>query len=96
MKQSFAAASIELIHSSSLVLDDVIDKSEKRRAAIPYIKSGAQTWPCWTVQVLAAISLKLASRDPRLIRAIADSLLYMGEGEAMELVDYARDKGQLY
>jgi len=45
-----------------------------------------------TVQVLAALSLKLASRDPRLIRAIADSLLYMGEGEAMELVDYARDK----
>jgi len=89
---SFAAASIELIHSSSLVLDDVIDKSEKRRGSdTVHIKWGTDM-ALLTVQVLAALSLKLASRDPRLIRAIADSLLYMGEGEAMELVDYARDK----
>jgi len=37
-KACFAAASIELIHSSSLVLDDVIDKSEKtaRKINSPY------------------------------------------------------------
>ncbi len=89
---SFAAASIELIHSSSLVLDDVIDKSEKRRGSDTVHKKWGTDMALLTVQVLAALSLKLASRDPRLIRAIADSLLYMGEGEAMELVDYARDK----
>jgi geranylgeranyl diphosphate synthase type I len=89
---SFAAASIELIHSSSLVLDDVIDKSEKRRGSDTIHKKWGTDMALLTVQVLAALSLKLASRDPRLIRAIADSLLYMGEGEAMELVDYVRDK----
>jgi geranylgeranyl diphosphate synthase type I len=45
-----------------------------------------------TVQILAALSLKIAARDPRLTHAIADSLFYMGEGEAMELVDFAKDK----
>ncbi len=89
---SFAAASIELIHSSSLVLDDVIDKSEKRRGNDTVHKKWGTDMALLTVQVLAALSLKLASRDPRLIRAIADSFLYMGEGEAMELVDYVRDK----
>ncbi len=88
----FAAASIELIHSSSLILDDVIDKSEKRRGSdTVHIKWGTDM-ALLTVQVLAALSIKLASRDPRLIRAIADSLIYMGEGEAMELVDYAKDE----
>ncbi|MFH1323129.1 MAG: polyprenyl synthetase family protein [Methanobacteriota archaeon] len=89
---SFAAASIELIHSSSLVLDDVIDKSEKRRGSDTVHKKWGTDMALLTVQVLAALSLKLASRDPRLIHSIADSLLYMGEGEAMELVDYVRDK----
>ncbi len=89
---SFAAASIELIHSSSLVLDDVIDKSEKRRGCDTVHKKWGTDMALLTVQVLAALSIKLASRDPRLIYAIAESLLKMGEGEAMELVDYARDK----
>src|SRR3989304_8933608 len=89
---SFAAASIELIHSSSLVLDDVIDKSEKRRGMDTIHKMWGTDMALLTVQILAALSLKIAARDPRLIRAIADSLFCMGEGEAMELVDYAKDK----
>jgi len=89
---SFAAASIELIHSSSLVLDDVIDKSEKRRGRYTIHTLWGNDMALLTVQILAALSLRIASRDPRLIHAIADSLFYMGEGEAMELVDFARDK----
>ncbi len=89
---SFAAASIELIHSSSLVLDDVIDKSEKRRGRFTIHKLWGVDMALLTVQILAALSLKIAAKDPRLIHAIADSLYYMGEGEAMELVDFARDK----
>jgi geranylgeranyl diphosphate synthase type I len=88
----FAAASIELIHSSSLVLDDVIDKSEKRRGMDTIHKMWGIDMALLTVQILAALSLKIASRDPRIIYAIANSLFYMGEGEAMELVDYAKDK----
>lgn len=88
----FAAASIELIHSSSLVLDDVIDKSEKRRGRFTIHTLWGNDMALLTVQILAALSLKIASRDPRLIHAIADSLFYMGEGEAMELVDFAKDK----
>ncbi len=88
----FAAASIELIHSSSLVLDDVIDKSEKRRGRYTIHTLWGNDMALLTVQILAALSLKIAAHDPRLIHAIADSLFYMGEGEAMELVDFARDK----
>lgn len=88
----FAAASIELIHSSSLVLDDVIDKSEKRRGQYTIHTLWGNDMALLTVQILAALSLKIAARDPRLIHAIADSLFCMGEGEAMELVDFARDK----
>lgn len=92
----FAAASIELIHSSSLVLDDVIDKSEKRRGRRTIHTLWGNDMALLTVQILAALSLKIAARDPRLIHAIADSLFYMGEGEAMELVDFAKDtKGYL-
>lgn len=89
---SFAAASIELIHSSSLVLDDVIDKSDKRRGRETIHKKWGTDLALLTVQILAALSLKIAARDPRLMRVIADSLYYMGEGEAMELVDYVNDK----
>ncbi|HEY9206904.1 MAG TPA: polyprenyl synthetase family protein [Candidatus Methanoperedens sp.] len=93
---SFAAASIELIHSSSLVLDDVIDKSEIRRGRSTIHKMWGTDMALLTVQILAALSLKVATRDPRIIYAIADSLFYMGEGEAMELVDFAKDeKGYL-
>jgi geranylgeranyl diphosphate synthase type I len=89
---SFAAASIELIHSSSLVLDDVIDKSDKRRGRDTIHKKWGTDMALLTVQILAALSLRVASRDPRIIHAIADSLFCMGEGEAMELVDFAKDK----
>lgn len=88
----FAAASIELIHSSSLVLDDVIDRSEKRRGRDTIHKRWGYDLALLTVQILAALSLKIASKDPRLMHAIADSLFCMGEGEAMELVDYVKDK----
>jgi geranylgeranyl diphosphate synthase type I len=91
-KACFAAASIELIHSSSLVLDDVIDKSEKRRGKSTVHALWGIDMALLTVQILAALSLRIAARDPRLIHAIADSLFYMGEGEAMELVDFAKDK----
>ncbi len=88
----FAAASIELIHSSSLVLDDVIDKSEKRRGRDTIHKLWGYDLALLTVQILAAISLRIASKNPRLMKTIADSLFYMGEGEAMELVDYVKDE----
>ncbi|MCX9085738.1 MAG: polyprenyl synthetase family protein [Candidatus Methanoperedens sp.] len=91
-KACFAGASIELIHSSSLVLDDVIDKSEKRRGKSTVHTLWGNDMALLTVQILAALSLRIAARDPRLIHAIADSLFYMGEGEAMELVDFAKDK----
>src|SRR3990172_2064185 len=54
----FAAASIELIHSSSLVLDDVIDKSEKRRGRDTIHKLWGTDMALLTVQILAALSLK--------------------------------------
>src|SRR5574341_2011044 len=56
---SFAAASIELIHSSSLVLDDVIDRSDKRRGRFTVHKMWGIDLALLTVQILADLSLKI-------------------------------------
>ncbi len=87
-----AAASIELLHSSSLILDDVIDRSEKRRGMDTLHKVWGRDLALLTIEILVALSLKVVERHPRLVRAISNSLFWMGEGEAMELVDFARDR----
>ncbi len=77
---------IELVHSASLVIDDIIDQSRMRRGvesawtAFGYgpaiIDSDAQLGEAFA----------LFSADPRAMQAVTEAMVELGEGEATELV----------
>jgi geranylgeranyl diphosphate synthase type I len=81
------AVGIELVHNASLVVDDIIDESELRR----------NSPAAWTVYghgsaIVASDGLlgeafALFSSDEQAMEAVAEALVQLGEGEAVELVD---------
>ena len=81
------AVGIELVHNASLVVDDIIDRSEVRRGS-------ASAWAEYgygpglvASDGLLGEAFALFSRDPRAMECVTDSLVELGEGEAIELVD---------
>jgi geranylgeranyl diphosphate synthase type I len=81
------AVGIELVHSASLVIDDIIDESDLRRG----------TPAAWTAfghgpAILASDGLlgeafALFAADERAMRRVSDALFELGQGEATELTD---------
>lgn len=79
------AVGIELVHTASLVVDDIIDESDLRRG----VDSAWQTFGHGPA-ILASDGLlgeafALFADDPRATRAVADAMVELGEGEATEL-----------
>ncbi|WP_323674454.1 polyprenyl synthetase family protein [Halorubellus sp. PRR65] len=76
---------IELVHNASLVIDDIIDKSDLRRG----------TGSAWTEYghgpaIVASDGLlgeafALFSQDPQATQVVAEAMVELGEGEATEL-----------
>ena len=87
-----AALSAELVHTSSLVLDDVIDKAEKRRSRNTIHTIWGENIALLTIELLISLALRAALGDVRLTEAISKSLFFMGEGEAIELVSAPMDE----
>jgi geranylgeranyl diphosphate synthase type I len=81
------AVGIELVHSASLAIDDIIDESELRRG----------TPAAWTTfghgpAILASDGLlgeafALLATDERAMRRVSEALFELGQGEATELAD---------
>ena len=80
------AVGVELVHNASLVIDDIIDASERRR----------DTPAAWTEfghgpAIVASDGLLGEAfalfSDERAMQAVAESMVELGEGEATELVD---------
>ena len=81
------AVGVELVHNASLVIDDIIDASERRR----------DTPSAWTQfghgpAIIASDGLlgeafALFSANERAMQAVSESMVELGEGEATELVD---------
>jgi geranylgeranyl diphosphate synthase type I len=81
------AVGVELVHNASLVIDDIIDDSERRR----------DTPAAWTEfgygpAIVASDGLlgeafALFSANERAMQAVSESMVELGEGEATELVD---------
>ena len=78
---------IELVHTASLVVDDIIDRSSVRRGV-------ESTWARfgYAPAIVASDGLlgeafALFSGEPRAMGMVAESLVELGEGEAIELVD---------
>jgi geranylgeranyl diphosphate synthase type I len=80
------AVGIELVHNASLVIDDIIDRSEIRR-------SNESAWAKFghgpaiiSSDGLLGEAFALFSENERAMRAVAESMVELGEGEAVELV----------
>jgi len=80
------AVGIELVHNASLVVDDIIDESDLRRgvesawAAFGYGPAMA------TSDGLLGEAFSLFGSDDRAMRTVAEAMVELGEGEAIELV----------
>jgi geranylgeranyl diphosphate synthase type I len=80
------AVGIELVHNASLVIDDIIDESELRRGT-PAAWTAFGHGPAITSSDgLIGEAFALFSENERAMQAVAESMVELGEGEAMELV----------
>jgi geranylgeranyl diphosphate synthase type I len=76
---------IELVHNASLVVDDIIDKSDLRRGT-----ASAWTEYGYGPAIVASDGLlgeafALFSQDPQATQVVAEAMVELGEGEATEL-----------
>jgi len=81
------AAGIELVDNASLVIDDIIDRSEVRRGT-PSAWSAYGYGPAIIASDgLLGEAFGLFLGNERATRIVAESMVELGEGEATELVD---------
>ncbi|MGB9987122.1 polyprenyl synthetase family protein [Salarchaeum japonicum] len=80
------AVGIELVHNASLVVDDIIDRSELRRGE-PSAWAASGYGPALVASDGLLGEAFALFDDPRAMSAVADAMVELGEGEAMELVD---------
>jgi len=80
------AVGIELVHSASLVVDDIIDRSELRRGTPSAWAEFGYGPAIIASDGLLGEAFALFSEDERAMQAVAESMVELGEGEATELV----------
>ncbi|OYR55647.1 polyprenyl synthetase family protein [Halorubrum halodurans] len=81
------AAGIEFVHNASLVIDDVIDRSEVRRGTPSAWAEFGYGPAMITSDGLLGEAFALFSTDDRAMRTVAEAMVELGEGEATELAD---------
>ncbi len=80
------ALGVELVHNASLVVDDIIDRSELRRGT-PSAWAAFDYGPALvTSDGLLGEAFSLFSADEHAMQIVAESMSELGEGEATELV----------
>lgn len=84
----YAAASVELLHNYSLIIDDIIDHSDLRRGELTtWKKWGSSIAQCTGVHYVAAV-FQGALRSPEPIRIsaiLSDALQILLEGEMLDI-----------
>ncbi len=81
------AAGIEFVHNASLVVDDIIDRSDVRRGT-PSAWAAFGYGPAIVASDgLLGEAFALFSTDERAMRTVAEAMVELGEGEATELAD---------
>lgn len=82
-----AASAIELLHTESIIHDDIIDEENQRRGKpsfhIKYGYNSSILTADFVLGVILNISSKL--RDPRIINELSNAATKMTEGEMMEI-----------
>nr|WP_242688924.1 polyprenyl synthetase family protein [Staphylococcus simiae] len=83
------AVALELIHMATLVHDDVIDKSDKRRGKLTISKKWDQTTAILTGNFLLALGLEhlMAVKDNRVHQLISQSIVNVCRGELFQFQD---------
>lgn len=81
------AAGVELVHTASLVVDDIIDESTIRRG----VESAHEKYGVGAAIIasdgLLGQAFELFSAGPQAMRIVAEAMVDLGQGEAVELVD---------
>ena len=80
------AVGVELVHNASLVVDDIIDRSSVRRGTPSAWAEFGHGSALVTSDGLLGEAFALFSTDDRAMRAVAEAMVELGEGEATELV----------
>ncbi|WP_121741667.1 polyprenyl synthetase family protein [Natronorubrum halophilum] len=76
---------IELVHSASLVIDDIIDRSELRRGTTSAWAEFGHGPAIITSDGLLGEAFALFSADPNATQVVAEAMVELGIGEATEL-----------
>ncbi|WP_049927836.1 polyprenyl synthetase family protein [Halopiger goleimassiliensis] len=76
---------IELVHSASLVVDDIIDRSELRRGTTSAWAEFGHGPAIVTSDGLLGEAFALFSTEPEATRVVAEAMVELGVGEATEL-----------
>lgn len=80
------AAGVEFVHTSALVADDIIDRSDVRRGVPTVHEEFGHDSAVLTSNVLLGKALDIID-DRDAVEAMVDAVKNLGEGEAMELAD---------
>jgi geranylgeranyl diphosphate synthase type I len=80
------AVGIELVHNASLVIDDIIDRSEVRRGTPSAWAAFGYGPAILASDGLLGEAFALFSKNERAMRIVAEAMVELGEGEATELV----------
>ncbi|SIR54791.1 farnesyl-diphosphate synthase [Haladaptatus litoreus] len=85
---------VELVHDASLVVDDIIDRSDVRRGT-----SSAWAEYGYGPAIIASDGMlgeafELFSSQPRAMEVVAESMIELGMGEASELVDLPSNRSE--
>jgi len=81
------AAGVELVHNASLVIDDIIDRSDVRRGTPSAWAAHGYGPAIIASDGLLGEAFGLFLDSEQAMRIVAESMVELGEGEATELVD---------
>jgi len=81
------AVGIELVHSASLVIDDIIDESELRRGTDSAWAAYGHPGAIIASNGLIGEALALFTQEPEAMQAVTEAMGQLGVGEATELAD---------
>ena len=88
------AVGIELVHNASLVIDDIIDRSDVRRGTASAWAEYGYGPAIIASDGLLGEAFALLSRNDHATQIVAESMVELGEGEATELVARPTDEGE--
>jgi len=102
MEKAIAPAmAVEMLHNTSLVLDDIIDRSCVRRGKATINSRWGNEMALVACDVMLSLAIREITRSDlgltkQMIDCVADSMLRLGEGEALELENKKFTVGDYY